>query len=338
VIKAIIIFAVILLGAVPSGRVFAIADPTSITIEDVRGYDGVLADSDLLLVVEYNIVYASTPTETINEAFLGRFKRAGTEYASTEPYAYNDKGYGRGVFSLYWTKEQKETDSIEFSNPNNESYTLILQGKPGVFPGSPPSTTTGTIDWRDSANTAGELFTHIRYLANRFQNDAGWAENIPLISTSAGIVQLSAKGEDYFTNAVSRLSQMVPTIFSSGVSSPDASTAEHSRSFEAENKEFWATDGAWVDTRFQNLADTFRVPKTAITSLLAFFIVAGVAWGMAKLMGESDRGWEFGLLTVALTLPLVTAVNWMPMAVTMSVALFAVLGIAWTLFLRRAGN
>jgi hypothetical protein len=80
------------------------------------------------------------------------------------------------------------------------------------------------------------------------------------------------------------------------------------------------------------------VPKTAITSLLAFFIITGVAWGMAKLMGDTDRGWEFGLLTVALTLPLVTAVNWMPMAVTMSVALFAILGIAWTLFLRRAGN
>ena len=91
-IKILAIFAVILLVAVSGGRVYAIADPTTISIEDVRAYDGVLRSGDLLLVVEYDLVYASTPTETIDQAYLGRFKRAGTEYASVEPYAYNDKG------------------------------------------------------------------------------------------------------------------------------------------------------------------------------------------------------------------------------------------------------
>ncbi len=323
---------------VPAATVSAIDNPTTISIEDVRAYDGVLVTDDLLLVVEYNIVYASTPTETIDQAFLGRFKRDGTEYASVEPYPYNDKGYGRGVFSLYWSKEQKEADSIEFENPNGESYTITFQGKVGVFPGTAPGTTTATIDWRDSSRTQDELFSHIRALANAFQNDSGWSDNIPLISTSADIIQLTAKGEDYFSNAVPSLGSMIPSIFSSGVTSPDDTVSEHSREFEDELKNFWATDGSWVDERLQNLSDTFRMPKSVITSLLSLFIISGVIWGCARLMDNTTLGWEFGLMTTAVTLPLLTAVNWMPMGVTMSVALFAVLGIGWTLFLRRAGS
>lgn len=330
--------AAVVLAVAWAGVVYAIAEPTSITIEDIRAYDGVLTEGDLLLVVEYDLVYGSIPTETIDQAFLGRFKRDGTEYSSVEPYAYNEKGYGLGVFSLYWTKEQKETDSIEFENPDAEAYTVTLQGKLGVFPGASPSTTSGTIDWQDSANSKDLLFAQIQYLANRFQNDAGWSDNIPLISTSAGEIKLSAKGEDYFANTIPQLAAMVPAIFSTGRSVPDVTTTEHSREFEARVKTFWDTDGNWVDTRFANLADTFRVPKSAITSILAFFIIGGVAWGCARLMGNSDRGWEFGLLTMGVTLPLMTAVNWMPMAVTMTVALFAILGLAWTLFLRRAGG
>ena len=336
--RVLAILAGILAALLPLQMAFAIDDPTTISIEDVRAYDGVIATGDLLLVVEYNIVYGSTPTETIDQAFLGRFKRDGTEYASVEPYAYNDKGYGRGVFSLYWTKTEKETDSIEFENPNSEAYTVTFQGKVGVFPGTAPSTTTGTIDWRDSTNTTQELFNHIQTLANKFQNDASWSSNIPLISTSAAVTKLEVKGEDYFANAIPGLGSMIPSIFTYGRTIPDDTMDVHSRGFESEVKQFWNTDGNWVDQRFENLAETFRMPKAVITSFLSLFIIAGVVWGCAKLMDRSDQGWEFGLMTMGVTLPLLTAVNWMPMGVTMSVALFAILGIGWTLFLRRAGG
>ncbi len=333
-----IVVAVVIALGFNYSSVLAIEDPTSISIEDVRAYDGVLTSGDMLLVVEYNLVYGSTPTETIDQAFLGRFTRDGTEYASVEPYAYNDKGYGRGAFSLYWTKTQKEADSIEFSNPNGETYQIVFQGKVGVFPGSAPSTTTATIDWRDTVSTETELFNHVQALANLFQNDAGWTDNTPLISTSSDIIQLTAKGEDYFTNAIPALGSMVPSLFSSAVSSPDDTPISHSKDFQNEVNTFWDTEGSWVDSRFDNLAEKFRMPKSVITSILSLFIIAGVIWGCAKLMDQSDRGWEFGILTIAVTLPILTAVNWMPMGVTMSVALFALLGIGWTLFLRRAGS
>ena len=345
--RMILIIGLVVIGSsLTYSNVLAIDDPTSISIEDVKAYDGVITSGDLLMVVEYNLAYGSTPTETINQAFLGRFligqeilgSLVSVEYASVEPYAYNDKGYGRGAFSLYWTKTQKEADSIEFENPNGEIYQINFQGKVGVFPGSAPTTTTETIDWRPSENTQEELFTHVQALANKFQNDAGWTNNTPLISTSSDIIQLTAKGEDYFTNAIPGLGSMVPTLFNSAASSPDDTPSFHSKDFEGKVNTFWDTEGSWVDTRFDNLAEKFRMPKSVITSILSLFIMTGVIWGCARLMDQSDRGWEFGILTIAVTLPILTAVNWMPMGVTMSVALFALLGIGWTLFLRRAGS
>ena len=142
-----------ILFMVLSETVFAISNPTSITIVDVRAYDAVLEADDLLVVVEYDLAYTVFPAEIISDAYLGRFLNGTTELTSVEPYAFNDKGYGAGIFSFYWSPAQKETASIEFNNPNVEPYTVVLQGKPGVFPGTAPSITSPTIHWQDASNT-----------------------------------------------------------------------------------------------------------------------------------------------------------------------------------------
>ncbi|KKL46161.1 hypothetical protein LCGC14_2348370, partial [marine sediment metagenome] len=121
--------------------VYAIDNPDTISIETVRAYDSVLTSGDLLIIVQYNLAYASLPDEVITDAFIGRFKLGTIELNSVEPFSFNDKGYGRGVFSLFWTPTQKTADSIEFNNPNLEDYTLTLQGDIGVFTGSVPTTT-----------------------------------------------------------------------------------------------------------------------------------------------------------------------------------------------------
>lgn len=346
-IKGLLAFFVAISAAViPTQSAYAIEDPTTISIAEVTAYSGAISSGDLLMVVEYDLVYGSIPDETISEAFLGRFKigqeilgsLVSVEYASVEPYAYNNKGYGKGIFSLYWTSEEKDADSIEFGNTNNEIYQIVLQGKVGVFPGTAPSITTTTIVWQDTANTQSLLFAQVKALAETLQNDAGWTNNTPLISTDGSTTQLTAKGEDYFTNAIPSLGSMIPGIYTTGVQLVNIPPDFHDRSFEDEVDQFWDSDGAWVDERFENLAETFRMPKAVITTMLSLAIMGGVVWGCARLMDNSDRGWEFGLLTIAVTLPLLTAVNWVPMGVTMSVALFALLGIGWTFFLRRAGS
>ncbi len=329
----------------PSNVFAAIADPDTINIEDVRAYDSVLEANDLLIIVEYNLAYSSTPAELISDAYLGRFRRGTAELNAVDPFAFNDNGYGRGIFSLYWTAAQKTTDSIEFNDTNSEAYTVTLQGKIGVFPGGVPTTTTNTILWQDATDTRNLLEAQIAALARKFEQDSGWADDTDfddLIESPGGTDQLTSRGvgtgEEYFGNAVPQLRSMIPGLFSSGVSSPDFTEETFDKSYSEDLKGFWATDGAWVDTKFTTLADRYQVPKRTLTSLVAIAFMMIIVWFTSKLLDGTDRGWQFGVMTVALTLPMFTAVGWIPLEVTMIIATVAVLGITWTLWGRRAGG
>ena len=81
----------------------AISNPDSgPTIESVHVYRHTLETDDMLIVVQYYLDYTTNPSETINQAFLGRFMSAdGSELANVAPYAYYDKGYDHGIFSMY---------------------------------------------------------------------------------------------------------------------------------------------------------------------------------------------------------------------------------------------
>jgi hypothetical protein len=316
----------------------AIADPDTINIEDVQAFDGVLEANDLLVIVKYTLSYSSIPSEVINDAYLGRFLRGTTELRAVEPFAFNDKGYGLGVFSIYWNASQKSTDSIEFNNTNSEDYKLILQGKPGVFTGSVPTTTTGTIVYQDAADTKDLLFSTIQSLATALENNAGWSANSQdLISTTSGVIQLTSTGENYFSNAIPQLQSMVPDIFSSGTTSADFTEDTFDDAFDDSIDSFW--DGNWVDARFDNLAAQLKVPKNVLTALFATFFMGLIAWFLgSKILGNTEQAGAFGLLTFAVTLPMAAAVDWFPREVVLIIALTGVLGIGFVLFLRRAGN
>ncbi len=318
-------------------NVFAIGNPDSINIDAVKAYDSVLEADDLLVVVEYNLPYSSLPDEIITDAFLGRFKRSTTELNTVEPFAFNDKGYGKGVFSFYWTAAQKSTDSIEFDNPNEEDYTVTLQGDIGVFTGSVPTTTTDTIGFRDSTDTKNLLLADVKAIALVLENDTAWeADRGSVITTGGGTAQFTTTGEDYFSNAIPNLDLMIPSIFSSGVTTPDFTERTPNRSFEETLDTFW--DGNWVDTRFQNLATRLEVPKRTLTTLFALFFMGLITWFVAKLLGGDEKAIAFGLLTNAVTLPMAAGVNWIPINLAITVGFICLLGIGFALFLRRAGS
>jgi hypothetical protein len=320
--------------------VFAIDNPDTINIDAVRAYGGVLQPGDLLIVVEYTLSYASLPDEIISDAYLARFLRGTTPLNQVEPFAFNDKGYGVGILSMYWTAAQKNTDSIEFDDTNSEGYQINLQGKPGVFSGSAPTTTTGTIIWTDITDTKLLLFNDVRSFALRLGNIPEWNNNDDfdvLVNQPGGTAQLNTAGEDYFSNAIPQLQSMIPLIFSSGVSSPSFVDDTLDTAFKDDLDKFW--DGNWVDTRFQNLADRYRAPKHTITTLFALFFMGLIAWYVAtQLLDGDDTSWSFGMLTLAVTLPMATAVNWIPLDLAIVVAFVALLGLAWALLARRAGN
>ncbi len=318
------------------GLSYAIADPSSISIENVRAYEDVLETDDLLVVVKYNLVYASTPTELINNAYVGRFVRGAEELNSEDPFPFNDNGYGVGVFSFYWTPDEVLDSSIEFSDPNAEGYSVNFQGKLGVFPGSIPLTSTTTITWRAAVTVT--LSADILELAAQLEGDAAWIANSQDLVDAGedGVVRLTSTGESYFASAIPGLASMAPLLFGSGLTPGPFFERDHDRAYSDSLLTLW--DGNWVDTRFQNLADQFRVTKILVSTLFAFIIMLVVVWGAAKALGQTDRGIEFGILTIAVTLPLAISQGWVSMVVGGVVGLLAVLGLAWAFYGQRAGG
>lgn len=320
---------------IPS-TIFAIANPDTINIDSVYAYSGVRESGDLLIVVRYNLAYGTTPTEPVSDAYVGRFLRGTSELNSVEPFPFNARGYGVGVFSLYWTNSQRTTDSIEFTNTNSENYIVGLSGKAGQFPGTVPSTSTTAISWRDATRTVPLLTQDILQLGQDLENNTGWSANIQDIITGiTGSLTLTSTGENYFSSAVPNLQTMVPDIFSSAAQSPEVFTRTFRPTYKENLDNIW--DGNWVETRFQNLADTLRVPRSFLEGLTVFILMTLVAIGVAKATEDTHHGMELGILSMAMTLPLFTAAGMISMTVTMVVTLIAVLGLSWSFFLRRAG-
>ncbi len=317
--------------------VYAIADPDSISIQGVRAYDSVLEADDLLIVVEYNLAYTTLPDEIISDAYLGRFLRDSTELKSVEPFAFNDKGFGRGVYSLYWTAVQKSADSIEFDNPNSENYQVRLQGKVGVFTGSVPTIASSSIVWTNELNTAALLFQDIETVARKFENDTGWNDDpdfADLINDQGGAVQFTLTGETYFSNAIPQLITMIPAMFSLAKESPDFSEKPDSRSFANDKDQFW--NGNWIDTHFDFLATQHQAPKRTFTAMAAVIFMGLIAFFCAGLLGQNELAAPFGILTMAFTFPMFGAINFFPLNFVLTTTfVLGILGLGWIFFLRK---
>jgi len=314
------------------GTVSAQAAPDDLILLSVQGYTGALEDDDLLLVVHYDIEYASPPAQLVSDTFIGRFLVDTTDKNSTELFPFSQRGYNEGVFSFYWTALQASDDSVEYNNPNTENYIVRLQGKPGVFPGGVPAINSSTITWR----TRLELRTDIIALAQALQGDPDWVtEGLSLIVTGDQ-TQFTSDGEEYFATVIPRLASMEPSLFESAVTILLPVTRTPSNTYADDLEGFWGD--YWVDENLGNIADNFQmslvVVKTALAFIAMLIVCAGTAW---LLKDHGERAVEFGILTMAVTLPLGVSVGMISMPVGMIVGLLALVGLSWSFFGRRGG-
>jgi len=331
VIKFAGMFAVIVLLLLP-GRVSAQAVPDDLIVLSVQGYTNLLEDDDLLLVVHYDIVYASPPTQLVSDTFIGRFLRDTTDLNSTELFPFNQRGYNEGILSFYWTATQRSTDSVEYNNTNSENYLIRLQGKVGVFPGGVPSVTTGAITWRATSDLKQDIIT----LAQALDGDADWVTASQDLITTGDQTQFTASGEEYFGSVIPRLSSMVPSLFESAVTVLLPVTRTATNTYKSDLDKFWV--GTWVDTNFQRIADNYRVDLIVVKSLIAFVGMLIVCMATAIALKEhGGQAMEFGIMTMAVTLPLAISVGLISMALGMVIGLLALVGLSWAFFGRRAG-
>jgi len=321
-----------LLLAAPVAAQTIIPDPDALLIQSVRAYDGVLSEDDFLVVVVYTIDYDTLPSDTVNNTFIGRFLGpAGTEVNATEILAFNNLGYGTGVLSFYFTKEEKETASIEFNNPNSETYTAIVQGKPSAFPDPPKVTTVGIVYRGQGVSTEDILQTDVSNTATSLETEFEWRDNdLQLLDFIAGRGVLTEDGESYFGRVIPNLQVMIRDLFRSSSTAPFVDERDFTFSERDRLLDFW--DGTPVETSINSLTSLFRVDAVLVSGLLGLAMVGFFVY----LSNKFTQSPEYGILTVAFVWPLTAAMGLTTMTAIMIATAIGVLGLGFAFVLRRA--
>ena len=248
---------------------FAISVPDSGPfILRVDAYRHVLETDDLLIVVRYNVPYATVPDKTITQAYIGRLMDGTTELARTSPYAFYKKGYGHGLFSLY-------LDSV--SAPVwGGAYTVELRGNPTLdwtpAGSAPPVATTSSINWRGTATAAATqtlMYSHLIAYADELSNY--WGVLLTVL-TPAGL-RLSSSGAAYFENAIPRLRTMCAALFAEGVIVPAYEDLTWRRTLADATVAAWPFDAGGISAWF-GLPANDEVFRTLVAFIIVFFLCA----------------------------------------------------------------
>jgi hypothetical protein len=191
----------LLVFAIPA---LAIATPDATpapnpTMTEVTIWRHYLEDNDLLVVANYTISYASPPTETVDQAFIGRFGKTGSaDFGSVAPYPYDTKGYGKGIFTIYFTAAEVTDKAIAW---NDATYVVRLSGNPSLTWTPTYSTVSSTsLSWKAYSTheaTVKALGDKILLWAQSL--GTAWGET--MLSTTGDGNVLSSMGETYFSMA-----------------------------------------------------------------------------------------------------------------------------------------
>ena len=306
--------------------VYAITAPDSISILNIRAYEGVIEPGDLLIVTKYRLEYSIVPTELISDTYLGRFMEGATELNSVQPFAFNDNGFGDGAFSFYHSAADVIAQTIDISGGG---LSVILQGNPTVFV-TPPSVESGTITIRDATQIEKELTDDILEMARQLENNADWrASDQDLVEDTAIGQVLTVSGEQYFSNVIINLRIMAPDLFGSASLTPEVIERTFDATYKESLKAFWV--GTPIDDGFIVLADTLFLPKIMVSTLFLLAIIVAVAYFVSR----ATRANEFGVLSVAITLPVGALIGLTSIVFAATGAMFAVLAIGFIFFYKQ---
>lgn len=220
--KAAALIFVAMLALLPASAAAVIPQPDSdpqILTHDV--YRNLLEPGDFLVVVEYNIPYASPPTTSAGDTYILRMMSVDglTQLGSNIPYPYNDFGYNYGVTSIYFTAAQVTSLGLTWE----AAYILRLEGNPLQFAAAPPlaiyALAAGDYDPSTTADgSRAALATKVIAIAEVLQ--AQWA--ITLLTSGPSAPVLNSTGAQYFGLAIRSLVNMAPQAFSSLIVQPIA--------------------------------------------------------------------------------------------------------------------
>lgn len=310
--------------------VFAIVAPDSFNIITAQGYGDVDESGDILLLVHYDIVYASLPDELASEAVMLRYLDNGSPVRASSPFVFVTSGYNQGVIAVYFDA----ADAVAFSLTHGDADSAELIGNPSLF--TDPWKTSQPITWATKGSQLA-LETALAELALTLEEQVEW-DGVNLIQFDSGANILQAEGEDYLENTIPRLRQMAPNLFAANFATPTFDERTFTQSYQT------SLEGAWDNSRlsgsFTGLSDWTGMPETAITTtivIIGALVLGGLLATFVMKQGVStESAGGLALFVGVILMGLAAFQGLMNLTVLAVIGFFGLMLIASILWLKRA--
>lgn len=304
-----------------------IANPATLTIDQVEVYRNALELNDQLYLITYTIEYGVNPTEgTANDLFLIRLLNGAVELGSVSCSDYFDDGYDTHVISIYF-------DSA--SAPAwNGAYDMYLQGNPALTwaAGVPPSTVMNTFSlWYDGGTvgaTSTRLTTRLRVVAQNLESD--WGAPVDLIEIIATGAVLTQEGEDYFAMVINKLRTICPDLFADSMVPVSYTEETYTQTYA--NTLANRLLGTLFDTT--NAASGFSLSRMWFNSLVWIFLVTAPIVGVVIKFSASFRP---ALLIAAVLMPVGALAGFIPLLAAVGLTFALGLIIIYAYFYQKTG-
>lgn len=256
---------VIIVTSLPVTPAFAISNPDSILIDSISIFQNLWEAGDQLYVVEYEVNYATTPTEDASDAFfVGIWD--GTTCKYTRPLDY----YQHNITSIYLSAD----NSLTWDG----AYTIRVSGNPSLFTSITEDVNRQTYSLSSSNWTGGTSAESPDYLANWCVHlaeilQADWSITL-LTSTNL----LNSTGATVFQDAIPGLGSVCSTLFQVSLEYPAGGTTTGTPSYA---NQLSGNTGIKLQRSLEGLSQYFLGKSTywsligAVGLLVIYFILAG---------------------------------------------------------------
>ncbi len=305
-----------------AASLYALADPSLMEIEGVLQYDSILEGGDRLYVVQYEITYGALPTETVTEGFLGRLVDDTGQLGSTQPYAGGvipDQGFTRGLYSFYFETAPTITGPLQ----------VILQGNPALIPTPRPVSTTSIVTRSGSLALSLDIITLATAYETHWSTQEG--ELIDLIDVQNARAVLSPDGDEYFSNAIPQLQEILPGLFSIAQTGRTQVDEQFTEVYEDSLDDLWV--GTPVENASTNLAQSLGLNVEVFETMIALIFSVFVGFMALKFSGGQTGLGAIAAYTVLVGFALV---GWGGLPFIGLIAFVSVIMLGWVLFYKGA--
>lgn len=261
--------------ACPSHALAANEQPTSVSLDEIIIFNGLLVTGDALAFVPYEISFITAPDPNITATYLFRLMSAdgATEIGTVTAQPDYDGGYGPGAVSFY----------IEGGLTEGTAYIFRVQQNPSYY--DDPQYWDFTVDISNYSQEADQaealkdaIVASAVYLTTVFEDEL-------LAKSEAGITVLSTYGELYYLDVIPGLQVMSPNLFSVQLENPDFTKRTWSTTVATTiQTKYSGTIFYDFMTGFAGLFSLETYPAMNFLSTILFIIV--VAFSVGKLKGN----------------------------------------------------